>query len=111
MTGPARLAVPPPYYAVIFSNQRTEEDADAYGEAAGRMMALAPDQPGFLGVESVRGADGFGITVSYWVSEDAIEAWKAHAEHTEVRQQGRKSWYQSFALRVAVVERAYDFTR
>jgi len=28
--------------------------------------------PGYLGVESVRGDDGFGITVSYWSTEEAI---------------------------------------
>ena len=35
--------------------------------AAGREDA---PPPGFLGVESVRGADGLGITVSYWPSPE-----------------------------------------
>lgn len=61
----------PPYYAVIFSSQRTKGDS-GYGEMAERIVALATQQPGFLGVESVRGTDGFGITVSYWSSEEAI---------------------------------------
>eukprot|EP00659_Diplonema_papillatum_P020344 gene20344-31304_t len=53
------------------------------------MLELARQQPGFLGVESARGDDGLGITVSYWSSEAEILAWKQHAEHTEVREQGR----------------------
>lgn len=48
---------------------------------AERMVELAHEQPGFLGVESARGAGDFGITVSYWVSTQAIAAWKVHAEH------------------------------
>ncbi len=96
----------PPYYAVIFTNQRTPGDA-GYADMADRMVALAQQQPGFLGVESVRGADGLGITVSYWRSEEAIAAWKANAEHSQARQQGRGDWYAGFQLRVARVERAY----
>ena len=96
----------PPYYAVIFTNQRTEGD-DGYAETAERMVALARQQPGFLGVESVRSADGAGITVSYWSSEEAIVGWRQHAEHSLAREQGRKSWYAQFNVRVAKVERAY----
>jgi heme-degrading monooxygenase HmoA len=75
------------------------------------MMQLASDQPGYLGVDSVRDATGVGITVSYWSDEAAISAWRRHAEHTIVREQGRKSWYAQYELRVARVERAYGFKR
>ena len=68
---------------------------------------LAAQQPGYLGVESVRGADGLGITVSYWESEAAILAWRRNAEHTLARERGRTDWYEHYELRVAKVERAY----
>ena len=97
----------PPYYAVIFSSQRNGHDDAGYGEAAQRMVELAAQQPGFLGVESARGADGFGITVSYWESEEAIAAWRRHAEHAATRAHGRVHWYDQYELRVAKVERAY----
>jgi heme-degrading monooxygenase HmoA len=104
----ARLPAPP-YYAVIFSSQRSDGDDgdDGYDATAERMVELASAQPGFLGVESTRGADGFGITVSYWASEEAIAAWKAHAEHRLARESGRARWYAHYELRVARVERAY----
>jgi len=81
MTSASSLAktFSPPYYAVIFTSHRTQGDR-GYDQMAERMVALASQMPGFLGVESVRGVDGFGITVSYWKSEDAIRQWKAHAE-------------------------------
>ena len=96
----------PPYYAVIFSSQRSEGEG-GYGAMAERMVELAALQPGYLGIESSRDADGFGITVSYWRSEADIVAWKANAEHSVARERGRAEWYQHFELRVARVERAY----
>jgi len=96
----------PPYYAVIFSSQRSEGER-GYNAMAARMVELAASQPGYLGIESCRGEDGFGITVSYWRSEDDIAAWKRNAEHSVARERGRTEWYRHFELRVARVERAY----
>ena len=95
-----------PYYSVIFSSQRTAGE-DGYAHMADRMVELASTQPGFLGVESARGDDGFGITVSYWESLDAIAAWKAHAEHRIAQDTGKALWYEHYELRIARVERAY----
>ncbi|MDR2155812.1 MAG: antibiotic biosynthesis monooxygenase [Burkholderiaceae bacterium] len=97
---------PGPCYAVIFSSQHSQ-DLTGYAKTADRMIELARQQPGFLGVESARGADGFGITVSYWRSEADIAAWRDHAEHALARQQGRQRWYAAFELRVARLERAH----
>lgn len=100
----------PPYYAVIFTSQRTPGD-QGYGDMAARMAALAAAQPGYLGVESVRGADGLGITVSYWRSAEDIAAWRRHAEHKIARDTGRSDWYAHYTLRVAKVERACTWAR
>lgn len=104
--GIARATPRPPYYAVIFTSQRTD-DEQGYAQMADRMVELAAQQPGFLGVESARGADGLGITVSYWESEAAIAAWKAHAQHQVAQQGGKTRWYADFVTRVAKVERDY----
>ena len=99
----------PPYYAVIFTSLRTEAD-NGYETTAARMVELAAGQPGFLGIESTRGEDGLGITVSYWESEEAIASWRNHAEHAVARKRGWEEWYSHFVTRVAKVERAYAFT-
>lgn len=99
---------PPPYYAVIFSSLRTNVD-EGYAEMAQRMLDLAAEQPGYLGVESVR--EGLGITVSYWESMDAIKNWKQVAEHQLAQKYGREKWYSAYCTRIAKVERAYDFER
>lgn len=95
----------PPYYAVIFTSQRTDGD-NGYSEMAEKMLALASQQSGFLGVDSVRATDGFGITVSYWESEEAIMRWKQNAEHLMAQEKGKRIWYQDYRLKVAKVERA-----
>jgi heme-degrading monooxygenase HmoA len=101
----------PPYYAVIFTSRRRSRPGDGYGEAADRMEALAAEQPGYLGIETVQGRDGVGVTVSYWTDLDSIAAWKANAEHAAARERGRAEWYEAYELRVARVERSYGFTR
>ena len=106
-TAPTFACLPaPPYWAVIFSSQRDAGD-DGYAAMADRMVELAALQPGFLGIESARDGAGFGITVSYWASAEAIAAWKANAEHQIAQSLGRRHWYADFELRVARVERAY----
>ena len=96
--------------AVIFSSTRSPGD-QGYAETADRMVELAQKQPGFLGIESARGADGFGITVSYWESMAAIQAWRNQTDHLLAQSRGREKWYEHFEIRVAMVERAHGMRR
>lgn len=100
----------PPYYAVIFTSRRTEVE-EGYDDMSEKMIELAAQQPGFLGVESARGDDGLGITVSYWESEEAIANWRSNAEHRVAQSTGRETWYAEFVTRVAKVERARAFRK
>ena len=97
----------PPYYAVIFTSQRTPGD-QGYDAMAAAMMELALRQPGCLGAESARGPSGLGITVSYFVDEASIAAWKQEARHLAAQRLGKERWYSHYELRVAKVERAYS---
>lgn len=101
----------PPYYAVIFTSLRRELPNDGYGAMADRMEERARSQPGFLGIESARGADGLGITVSYWATLADVAAWGRNAEHLLAQKLGRDQWYKWFALRVSRVERASEYTK
>ena len=97
----------PPYYAVIFSSL-LNDDIEGYGETAARMVELAAQQPGFLGVESAR--EGLGITVSYWADLESIKRWKANSEHRLAQKMGMKKWYSSYMTRIALVDRDYGST-
>jgi len=101
----------PPYFAVIFTSPRSATPNDGYSEAAARMEELARAQPGFLGVESARGDNGLGITISYWESMEAIAAWGRHAEHLMAQKGGREKWYESYTLRICRVESERVFAR
>jgi len=107
-TEPNRIAKTPlpPYYAVIFTSSRTEGDR-GYAGMAERMVRLASQQPGFLGVETARSTEGLGITVSYWRNEESIAAWKAQVDHQVAQETGRRLWYSDYHVRVARVEREY----
>lgn len=108
MTSPVFAKLPsPPYYSVIFSSLRSADDF-GYERTAQRMVELAARQPGFLGVESSRDAAGFGITVSFWASLEAIKAWKANGEHLIAQETGKALWYEHFETRIARVELAYS---
>ncbi len=99
----------PPYYAVIFTSTLRNDAAPGYEEMAEAMLALAQEQPGYLGFEIARGENGLGLTVSYWKDEASIKAWKAVADHEIAQAQGKTDWYQWFHVRVAKVERSYSF--
>jgi len=94
----------PPYFAVIFTSTRTDVD-HGYDDMANRMVELAEQQEGFLGIESAR--EHVGITVSYWRDLESIRNWKTNSEHLDAQKWGRKRWYECFKVRISKVERDY----
>src|SRR5947199_8575382 len=98
----------PPYYAVIFTSHQSS--AEGYAETSARMEELGREQPGFLGIESVRGDDGVGITVSYWSDLESIRAWKAQAEHRQAQRRGEREWYSHYVTRVCKDEYHYELS-
>ena len=107
---PSKEGWPARYFSVIFTAQRTLSDEDMYSLTSERMVELAQQQPGFLGLESVRGEDGIGITVSYWRDRAAIRAWRIDVEHLAAQQMGRQEFYSWYHIRVAevVAHRTFD---
>jgi heme-degrading monooxygenase HmoA len=99
----------PPYWAVIFTSLRNDQPDDLFDETDQQMMALASQQPGYLGVDTAYG--DVGITVSYWKDEESIAAWRRNADHAFAQYQGRTRWLDAYELRVARVERAQSFVR
>ncbi len=94
----------PPYVAVIFTSL-LGEDSCGYAEMSARMLELAAEQPGYLGVESAH--EGLGITVSYWTDEQSAHAWKRQSEHLGAQRLGRERWYSEYRVRIATVKREY----
>ncbi|EEQ95458.1 antibiotic biosynthesis monooxygenase [Brucella intermedia] len=99
----------PPYLIVTFASQRVSGEDDGYGDMAVQMGELAAKQPGYLGIESARDAEGFGITNSFWADEESIRAWKRDVDHLVAQRLGRQKWYEAYRVRIGRVERAYGF--
>ena len=99
---------PPPYYAVVFTSLRTGVN-DGYDDMDKRMIELATQQPGFLGVESAR--EEVGLTVSYWKDLESIKQWRRQSEHLNAQERGKADWYQSYKVRISKVEIDYGFEK
>ena len=102
------------YTLVVFTSQRRLDRAaadDGYDEMAVRMEHLARQQPGFRDLVSVRGADGVGVTVATFDSEQDAAAWKRHPEHLEAQRLGRERFYEWYELQITEATRAYGWQR
>jgi heme-degrading monooxygenase HmoA len=95
--------------AIIFVSRKTDTDTEGYARASAEREEEVMRAPGYLGHDSVGGNDGSGITISYWQDHASAAAWRAHARHSEVREEGRRQWYDFYRLVVADVVRAYDW--
>ncbi|MGD1219386.1 MULTISPECIES: antibiotic biosynthesis monooxygenase family protein [Streptomyces] len=100
----------PPYYAVVFTSVRTE-DNDGYDETGERLSELVKEIPGFLGEDAARTPGGLGVTVAYFRDEAAIDAWRNHMEHRAAKKRGRDHWYTRYTLHIAKVEHSHGFER
>jgi heme-degrading monooxygenase HmoA len=74
------------------------------------MMTRPQKQQGFLGLESVCGDDGIGITVSYWTDSEAIQNYGRQSEHVSVQAMGRQKFYHWYRIRIAKVFTDRTFT-
>jgi len=97
----------PPYYAAIFTSINAGVDHTEHVEMSARMMEIASNIDGYLGIEPARNNDGTGVAVSYWRDLEAIKAFAHDPEHRTAKKLGRDVWYDHYMIRIALVERAY----
>ncbi|NQY10237.1 MAG: antibiotic biosynthesis monooxygenase [Flavobacteriales bacterium] len=97
---------PAPYYAVIFT-ALLGDNLDGYEETATRIMELAKGHDGFYGMEEI--GDKWEINISYWRDVESMMEWRKHSEHVVAQETGKKQWYECYKMRIAKVERDYDF--
>jgi len=99
-----------PYYAVIFTSVKdTTKSEEDYAEQVKLMRDLAEKQSGFLGFETAESE--LEISISYWEDVNSIMAWKMNTDHLESQKKGKNSFYDSYKVRIAQVQRDYDFSK
>lgn len=94
-------------YVVIFTS-KLNDTISGYSKMSDQMERLAQQQPGFLGMESVR--ENIGITVSYWESLEAIQKWKENSAHLYAQEKGKNDWYNYYKVQICKIEREYEFS-
>ena len=94
-----------PYYAVIFTNTKSDQLED-YEEMAKKMSQLASEQDGYLGEDSAP-----GMTISYWEDLESIKKWKNNSLHLEAQQLGKRKWYTHYHTRIALVQKEYEWSK
>lgn len=96
----------PPYFTVIFTSIRTKVE-EGYTEMNDSLWADAEKLPGFIGGESLRNEDGFGVTVLYFKEMETIKEWSQYQKHLRAKELGKEKWYSDYRVRIAKVEREY----
>lgn len=96
--------------AVVFISQRTSVD-DNYGEINDQLEKLAEGLPGFIKVNSVREASGYGISISYWKSMEDARNWKQIPEHKVAQQAGKDKWYEWYEVQICEMVKSYRFEK
>lgn len=97
-----------PYYAVIFTSIISEE-TEGYAEMADKMVEIAREVDGFMGIDSAR--EEQGITISYWKNMEAISKWKNDSQHLMAQKLGKEKWYKHYSVRIAKVLKEYEFNK
>lgn len=98
--------IKPPYYAVIFSSIRTDNN-EGYEDMDNAIYQKVKDFQGYLGHEALRNENGFGIHISYWKTLNDIKAWKNDKLHTQAKNTGKEKWYSDYSVRICKVEQVY----
>jgi heme-degrading monooxygenase HmoA len=96
----------PPYFTVVFTSQRTKIE-EGYTEMNDSLWNDAQKLDGFLGAESLRNEEGFGVTVLYFKDMETIQEWSKYQKHLRAKEMGKEKWYEGYRVRIAKVEREY----
>ena len=91
---------------------RADIDKAEWEQAFTRMVGLASKMPGFISINGYAAADGSGLAVARFESEEAVQAWKTHPEHVKTQARGREAFFESYKLTVATpIIREYSFQK
>ncbi len=95
--------------AVIFEVEMNPGRDQDYFALAGRLKPELEAIDGFISVERFQSLSNEGkyVSVSFWRDEQAVKAWREHAEHRLAQAQGKRGIFADFRICVAEVVRDY----
>ena len=98
----------PPYVCAVFTSIRTEIN-EGYEQMNDILFKEINKVSGYLGNETFRDKDGFGVNVSYWKDMKSLKYWRDNELHKKAQALGKSKWYKEYKLRICKVERNYEF--
>lgn len=94
---------------VVFEVTMKEGRTQEYFDIAARLKLELEQIDGFISVERFEslGTPGKYVSVSFWRDEEAVRAWREHAEHRLAQEHGKDEVFADFRISVAHVDRQY----
>ena len=99
-------------HVVIFEVEPKEGGKDSYLEIAAELRAELEQQDGFISIERFQSLadEGRMLSLSFWRDAEAINNWRANAEHRLAQAEGRREIFNDYRIRIAEVVRDYTMT-
>jgi heme-degrading monooxygenase HmoA len=97
---------------VTVFRSRLRSDADpAYSDHATRMSELAQTMPGYVDHKSFTADDGERVTIATFADQASQDAWRLQVDHVGAQRAGVASYYETYSLQVATVDKVSAFVR
>ena len=95
--------------AVIFEAFPSEGKWEEYLDIASRLRPELAKIDGFISVERFQSMTNLEkvLSLSFWKDEESVKQWRNLEMHRTAQEQGRKSIFADYRLRVAAVIRDY----
>ena len=94
---------------VIFEVWIAPDRQQDYLSIAARLKPELEQMDGFISIERFQSLseDGKLLSLSFWRDENAVKAWRNHADHRKAQAVGRQSIFRDYRLRIVSVLRDY----
>ena len=105
----------PPYdrgmMVVVFRSRLRAGVREAFAEKEAEVWGWAQAMPGLVSSKDFVAEDGERVAIIEFRSAEELRAWRDHAGHQLVQQQGRAEFFESYSLQVCELVRESRFSR
>ena len=97
-------------YAVIFTSNRQDANSDLYYEHNDKLDEKIRTMPGYIKHAGIRHPETRdGVTVVYFDSLDAIDAWRKDSEHMDAKKLAKSHFYENYNVTISEVIDSYGW--
>lgn len=94
-----------PMIVTVFRTRLNPGVQEEYGPMAGHMSELAQTMPGYISHKGFVAEDGERVTIVEFESEEALNGWRIHPEHTKAKRRGIEAFYSHYKFQICSVIR------